>query len=194
MPLKHLRTERLVLRNWQERDRDLFHRINSDERVMEFFPFRRDRAASDAVMDKMSVEITADGYGWTAAEIAATGECIGFIGLHRAEVDGVLPDGAHEIGWRLAPAFWGKGYVTEGAATLLDFAFDDLALDEVISFAVWNNNRSTAVMARLGMNRGADFDHPRVPDTHPALKRHHLYRIARNDWKMRRKPQARLPS
>ena len=43
--VKPIRTERLILRNWEERDRDLFHRINSDDRVMEFFPFRRDRAA-----------------------------------------------------------------------------------------------------------------------------------------------------
>ena len=69
-----LRTPRLVLRNWEERDRDLFHRVNSDDQVMEFFPFRRDRATSDAVMDRMRAEIDADGYGWTAAEIADTGE------------------------------------------------------------------------------------------------------------------------
>ncbi|WP_292085205.1 GNAT family N-acetyltransferase, partial [Mesorhizobium sp.] len=47
-----IRTERLILRNWEDRDRELFHRINSDERVMEFFPFRRDRAAADAKMDE----------------------------------------------------------------------------------------------------------------------------------------------
>ncbi|TIN45802.1 MAG: N-acetyltransferase, partial [Mesorhizobium sp.] len=29
-----IRTERLILRNWEDRDRDLFYRINSDERVM----------------------------------------------------------------------------------------------------------------------------------------------------------------
>ena len=39
--MKPLHTPRLVIRNWEERDRGLFHRINSDERVMEFYPFRR---------------------------------------------------------------------------------------------------------------------------------------------------------
>ena len=181
-----LRTQRLVLRNWEERDRDLFHRINSDDQVMEFFPFRRDRATSDAVMDRMRAEIDADGYGWTAAEIADTGECIGFIGLHAAEIGGVAPASAHEIGWRLAPEFWGKGYVTEGAAALLDFAFDKLGLDEVISFAVCANDRSTAVMRRLGMRHDGTFDHPNVPDTHPELRRHDLYRISREAWQHRR--------
>ncbi|MFI0843482.1 GNAT family N-acetyltransferase [Mesorhizobium sp. IMUNJ 23232] len=179
------KTNRLILRNWEERDRDLFHRINSDDTVMEFFPFRRDRAQSDAMMDRMRAEIDRDGFGWTAAEIAATGECIGFVGLHAAEIVPVVPAGSFEIGWRLAPEFWGKGYVTEGAAKLLDFAFDSLGLNEIVSFAVANNDRSTAVMKRLGMKREAYFDHPGVPDTHPALKRHQLYRLAREDWKAR---------
>jgi RimJ/RimL family protein N-acetyltransferase len=184
--LKPIRTQRLVLRNWQERDRDLFHRINSDDRVMAFFAFRRDRETSDVVMDGMRTEIDADGYGWTAAEVAATGKCIGCIGLHRAEIDGVTPAGAYEIGWRLAPEYWGMGYVTEGAAALLDFAFDRLRLEEVISFAVWNNERSIAVMKRLGMRRDGEFDHPSVPDTHADLRRHCFYRIGREAWKGRR--------
>ena len=175
-------TERLILRNWAERDRDLFHRINSDDRVMEFFDFRRDRAAADAVMDRMREEISRDGYGWTAAELAATGECIGFIGLHPVEIPGLAPAGTFEIGWRLAPEFWGKGFATEGAEALLGFGFGRLGLEEIISFAVWSNLRSTAVMERLGMRRDptADFDHPRVLD--PRLKRHVLYRLKREDW------------
>ena len=45
--MKPIRTPRLILRNWEERDRELFFRINSDDRVMEFFPFRRDRTQAD---------------------------------------------------------------------------------------------------------------------------------------------------
>jgi RimJ/RimL family protein N-acetyltransferase len=177
-----IRTERLILRNWEERDRDLFHRINSDDRVMEFFDFRRDRATADAVMDKMREEIARDGYGWTAAELIATGECIGFIGLHPVEIPDLGPSGTFEIGWRLSPEFWGKGFASEGARALLDFGFGKLGLREIISFAVWSNVRSTAVMERLGMRRdpSADFDHPRVADPH--LKRHVLYRLKREDW------------
>jgi RimJ/RimL family protein N-acetyltransferase len=183
--MKPIRTERLILRNWEERDRDLFFRINSDETVMEFFPFRRDRARADAKMDEIRAENAAKGYGWMAAEIAATGDCIGFIGLHDAEIEPIAPAGSIEIGWRLAPEFWGKGYVTEGAAALLDFGFDTLGKPEIISFAVANNHRSTAVMERLGMRRepSGDFDHPEVPDTHPELKRHVLYRLSREDWR-----------
>ncbi|MEP9371765.1 GNAT family N-acetyltransferase [Mesorhizobium sp. KR1-2] len=179
-----IRTQRLILRNWEERDRDLFFRINSDETVMEFFPFRRNRSQADARMDEMRAEIAAQGYGWSAVEIAVTGECIGFVGLHDAEIEPVVPAGSIEIGWRLAPEYWGFGYVTEAASALLDFGFERLAKPEIISFAVASNDRSTAVMRRLGMRAdpASDFDHPGVPDTHPQLKRHVMYRLSRQDW------------
>jgi RimJ/RimL family protein N-acetyltransferase len=71
---------------------------------------------------------------------------------------------------------------------LLVFGFGELGLEEIISFAVWNNERSTAVMRRIGMTRDpeGDFDHPRVPDTHPQLRRHVLYSLKRQDWASRR--------
>ena len=87
-------------------------------------------------------------YGFTAAELAEGGACIGFVGLMPTDLDPTFPDGTVEIGWRLAPEFWGSGYVTEAANAWLCFAFGRLDLDEVVSFAVWNNERSTAVMRR----------------------------------------------
>jgi RimJ/RimL family protein N-acetyltransferase len=97
--MKPIRTERLILRNWEDRDRELFHRINSDERVMEFFPFRRNRAQADAKMDEFRAWIAEDGYGFAAAEIAAIGECIGFVGLLDTDHLPDLPAGTVEIGW-----------------------------------------------------------------------------------------------
>jgi RimJ/RimL family protein N-acetyltransferase len=187
--MRPIRTDRLILRNWEERDRELFFRINSDDTVMEFFPFRRDRARSDAMMNKLRDEAASLGYGFTAVEVAASGACIGFVGLHDAEIEPLVPAGTLEIGWRLAPEFWGHGYVTEAAEAMLRFGFEELGQPEIISFAVWNNDRSTAVMRRIGMTRDieADFDHPGVPDTHPELKRHVLYRLSRQDWQARKK-------
>ncbi|TIT66600.1 MAG: GNAT family N-acetyltransferase [Mesorhizobium sp.] len=187
--MKPIRTERLILRNWEERDRALFHRINSDERVMEFFPFRRDRATADAKMDEFRAAIDRDGIGFAAAEIVATGECIGFVGITGTDHLDFLPASMIEIGWRLAPEFWGKGYVTEAAEAWLTYGFETLALDEIVSFAVADNRRSTAVMERLGMTSdpSADFDHPDIPGSHPALKRHVFYRLPRQDWQARKR-------
>jgi len=183
-----IRTDRLILRNWQERDRDLFERINSDDTVMEFFDFRRDRTASDALMDELRDDIDADGFGFAAIEIAATGECAGFAGIMATDLEPHLPAGAIEIGWRLAPEFWGKGIVTEAAEAWLDHVFVTLGLDEIVSYAVAINHRSTAVMRRIGMTLvpGAEFDHPKIRDSHPHLKRFVVYRITRAEWRKRK--------
>src|SRR6476660_7946576 len=98
-----LETERLRLRNWQDEDRAAFHRLNSDEKIMRFFPFRRSRAEADAVMDRVRTEMKRNSFGFGAAELKSTGEVIGFIGLSRvADISPAL-NGTLEIGWRLMP-------------------------------------------------------------------------------------------
>jgi RimJ/RimL family protein N-acetyltransferase len=96
----------------------------------------------------------------------------------------MFPGGTVEIGWRLAPEFWGMGYATEAAKAWLAFGFQTLALGEIVSFAVADNRRSTAVMERIGMARdaSADFDHPAIGEDYAHLRRHVVYRLARTDW------------
>lgn len=182
--MKIVHTKRLTIRNWEDRDRDFFHRINSDEQVMAFYDFRRTRAESDAMMDRLRTENAARGFGFGALELTESGECIGFSGLYPVSIVPARPDGSVEIGWRLAPERWSQGYATEAARALLEFGFTDLDLKEIISFAVWNNDRSTTVMRRIGMRHepAGDFDHPRVSDAAPHLKRHVLYTLPRDLW------------
>jgi RimJ/RimL family protein N-acetyltransferase len=180
-------TERLILRNWDdsEGDRELFFEINSDDRVMEFFPFRRTRAETDAVFARMQEMIAKTGLGFYAAELKSTGELVGFIGLVRTDMEPHIPLGTVEIGWRLAARYWGKGLASEGAKAALAHGFETHGLDEIVSFAVYNNERSTAVMKRIGMRQDipSSFIHPRVPDTHLYLKPHVLYRITAEEWR-----------
>ena len=172
-------TERLLLRRWREADREPFARMNADPVVMEHFPAPLRRAESDAIIDKFQARFADRGYSLWAAELRATGEFIGFIGLS------VPPFRAHftpcvEIGWRLDAAFWGRGLATEGARAVACHAFDVLRLDEIVSFTTVANLRSRRVMEKLGMthNPGDDFDHPRLPVGHP-MRRHVLYRLGR---------------
>ena len=85
---------------------------------------------------------------------------------------------AVEIAWRLSPEYWGNGYATEGAQAALGYAFDQLDLEEIVSFTATENIRSRQVMERLGMNHDPDddFNHPELAPEH-RLSRHVLYRI-----------------
>jgi RimJ/RimL family protein N-acetyltransferase len=171
-----LRTERLVLRPWREEDRPPFAALNADPAVMEWFPSTMTREESDAFVDRIEERFRDHGWGLWAVEVRGVAPFAGFIGLHPAESTLGYP--AVEIGWRLAAAFWGRGYAPEGARAGLRFGFERLRLEEIVSFTSVGNEKSRRVMTRIGMTHSAedDFDHPRLPATSP-LSRHVLYRI-----------------
>ena len=176
---RELRTERLLLRRWRESDRPAFRQLNAHPRVMEFFPRPLTAETSDALFDRARQHFIRHGFGPFAAELIETGAFIGFIGLSIPAFEAhFMP--AVEIGWRLAFEHWGKGLASEGARAALDFGFNELGLEQVVSFTVPANLRSRHVMERLGMthNPADDFEHPRMPEGHP-LRRHVLYRIKR---------------
>lgn len=180
-----LETQRLIIRNWRDdrQDRALFHEINSNPEVMAFFPRQRTREESDRVFDNMRGRIAETGYGFYALALKENDQPIGFCGLHRPDPVPILKADAIEIGWRLAPSFWGQGYVTEAGKALLAYGFEARSLPEIASFAVAKNHRSIAVMQRLGMRQVGSFDHPIVPDDTPHLKRHVLYVLTAEEWR-----------
>ena len=174
-----LRTPRLVLRHWRPSDRAPFAAMNADPVVMAHFPAPLTRAESETLADAIEAHHAARGFGLWALEIPAAAPFAGFVGL---SVPGFTAPFTPcvEIGWRLAAAHWGRGYATEAARAVLAHAWSVVGLDEVVSFTTAGNDRSRAVMTRLGMryDPADDFDHPRLPPGHP-LRRHVLYRVAR---------------
>lgn len=177
-------TPRLIIRNWQDSDEELFFHINSDETVMEFFPGRRDRQQSREMMHMLTGWINKTGYGFFALEKKDDGAPIGFAGLSITDLEPHLPRDTVEIGWRLAADHWRNGFATEAAKALLRLGFEERGLDEIVSFAVAANTRSTAVMERIGMryDPARDFDHPRIPETHPHLRHHVVYTLSADEW------------
>jgi RimJ/RimL family protein N-acetyltransferase len=177
-----LTTERLLLRPWREADREPLAALHADPEVMAFFPSTLSRAQSDANLNSMQAQVEANGWGLWAAEALASRRFIGLVGL--AVPQPALPFcPCVEVAWRLARSAWGQGYATEAARAALRFGFEVLQLPEIVSFTVLGNQRSRAVMERIGLtNTNADFDHPGVPEGRP-LRRHCLYRIAREQRK-----------
>jgi RimJ/RimL family protein N-acetyltransferase len=171
-----IETERLILREWREEDREPFARMNCDPAVMEFFPAMLSRTESDALVDRIEAHFAATGFGVWATELKATGEFIGFVGLWVPKFEAHFTP-CVEIGWRLAAAHWGCGLATEGALAAVEYAFGELGLKELVSFTTESNSRSRRVMEKIGMTHDPadDFDHPDLPVGH-RLRRHVLYR------------------
>ena len=64
---------------------------------------------------------------------------------------------------------------------MLRIGFEEVGLDEIVSFTASANERSWAVMERIGMTRDADFGYPAFEQGHP-LWLHRLYRLGRQQW------------
>ncbi|RKP44140.1 GNAT family N-acetyltransferase [Trinickia fusca] len=180
-------TARLRLRPWVSADRLPFGEMNADKRVMEYFPATLSSAESDALVDRICAHHEKHGFGLWAVELRATSTFIGFTGLAIPQWDAPFAP-CVEVGWRLAAQYWGQGYATEAARAALAFGFDELALEEIVSFTAAVNDRSQRVMQRLGMGycKKEDFDHPALAGSHP-LARHVLYRLSRETWEKRRR-------
>ncbi len=175
-PSPTIRSERLILRRWRAEDLAPFAAMNADPLTMRFMPSVMTAAESQALIARFEEHHRLHGFGVWAAEVPGVAALIGYIGLQRVGFEAPFTP-AIEIGWRLAPAYWGQGYATEGAKAVLRTGFEDLNLDQIVSFTVAANKPSWSVMERLGMTRdpAEDFDHPRLPVGH-ALRRHILYR------------------
>ena len=175
-----LKTSRLDLRLWRDEDLRALAAMNADPRVMEFFPKVLDRAESDAQAARIRDHFARRGFGLWVVEVPGIADFIGFVGLAVPTIETHFTP-CVEIGWRLIPEHWGKGYATEAALASLDFGFRQLGLDEIVSYTAVPNVRSRRVMERIGMSHtpADDFDHPSISEGHP-LRRHVLYRARRS--------------
>ncbi|WP_347455743.1 GNAT family N-acetyltransferase [Acinetobacter thermotolerans] len=173
-------TPRLILRQWQESDTAPFIQMCADEDVMRYFPALLTPEQSLQFIEKVTRQIDQHGWGLWAVELKETKEFIGFIGLQpQPKLFEFSP--CIEIGWRLAKKYWHQGYATEGALTVLDYAFNTLDLNKVVSFTATVNTPSEAVMKKIGMVKTQEFQHPKLPEDHP-LCWHVLYEVNQSNY------------
>jgi RimJ/RimL family protein N-acetyltransferase len=179
--IKPIETKRLKLRQWVHGDYQIFAELNADPTVMEYYPSTLTESESNSLAQKIETLLSKRGWGLWAVALKSTNQFIGFVGLHKPELE--LPfTPCVEIGWRLSKEYWGNGYATEAAQAALKFAFETLCLNEVVSFASLLNKRSLAVMQRLNMiDTQQNFEHPSVP-VGSQLREHVLYKITKAQW------------
>lgn len=187
-----LYTKRLLLRRWTEHDREGLAAIHADPEVMRYRRRPLTRQESDDVLTAFESCFEEHGFGQWAVESTNDKRLIGFIGLEVATEEMPFRPLVH-IGWHLAVDAWHQGYAIEGAAKVLDFVFDEVGLTEVVAHTSTRNERSQAVMRRLGMTHDPadDFDGPWYPVGHPN-RRFVLYRLTAADWRVQRM-NARAP-
>ncbi len=174
------KSERLGFRNWKKSDLTEFAKMNSDLSVMEHFPKPLTKSETAELIDRLKNYYNKNTYTYFATEIITSGEFIGFIGLAFQEYKTDFTP-AVDIGWRLKQSAWGKGYATEGAKKCLDFAFNKLNIDRVISICTELNSKSENVMKKIGMKKIQEFRHPKLKE-YPKYEKCICYQISKNEW------------
>ncbi|PDT13673.1 GNAT family N-acetyltransferase [Rhizobium sp. J15] len=98
------------------------------------------------------------GHGALMIELAESGECVGQVGINHGPL---FPE--KELGWFVYEGHEGRGYATEAALALRDWAFSTLKLSSLVSYIAPGNAASVAVAERLGARLDAT-----APRTDPA--------------------------
>ena len=148
-----LETPRLVLRDKTADDYDFVASLYADENVMRWIGDGHTLDADEVearFFRVLEIQREPGHERWDSFKIVerkSDGARVGQAGMLRCAIDG-LPE--IEIGWWLAPFAWGRGYATEAACALRDFAFGELRLDHLSIVLHAENARSVAVALRIG--------------------------------------------
>jgi 8-oxo-dGTP diphosphatase len=146
-----LRTERLTLRPLRAEDAAELHRLINDWQVVRWlsrvpFPYPRDLADEWIASTHRQI---GEGSAWHLAIVGQEGDTevlVGCVGLTREP-------GARraELGYWVGRKYWGHGVAAEAAGRLSRWALAHLDLDRICASALTDNERSGAVLRRIGL-------------------------------------------
>lgn len=142
----------LTMRRPEPSDLAMLTILFADEQVWHY-PYGRGLTPDEtaAFLDGQIAHWKRYGFGLWMLDERPGDSLIGYAGLSiPAFLPEVLP--AVEVGWRLSPRSWGRGYATQAGNAALSGAFQDLRLDRVVSLPQVDNVASWRVAERLGMS------------------------------------------
>lgn len=148
-----METERLVLRGFDQSDVDDVARLLGEPRVMRYI--EDGEPVSRADVERVALPKLLGG-GWWAAHLKESGDFIGWFELSAVE------PGVAELGYRLHPDHWGRGYATEGATALVEHG-RAAGLTRIVAYAMTVNAGSRRVLEKVGLRYVRTF-HEEWPD------------------------------
>lgn len=158
-----LETQRLVLREFEPKDVGQLAPILANPQVMKFSP----SGILSVEQTRMKINgfiasYEKHGFGKWAIVLKECNKLIGYCGIAVEQVDNVYEP---EIGYRLAPEFWGKGLATEAASAAIQQGFEQFKLSYLLGIVEPANTASVRVLEKLGMKykrktvfHGVDMD------------------------------------
>ena len=163
----YLETERLILREFRESETEGIFELDSNAEVHKYLgnnPITTYKQAED-IITFFEEQYKERGIGRFAAFEKSSGEFIGWSGLKLNTGEKETLNGFTDfidIGYRLIPRFWGKGYASESAFACLDFGFKEMNYDIIYGAADVENIGSNKVLQKIGLQFINEFDYKGV--------------------------------
>ncbi|MFF0766112.1 GNAT family N-acetyltransferase [Streptomyces sp. NPDC003737] len=155
-PPAPIRTERLVLRESEARDRAAFIELFASPEVGTNIGGSRPRDE----LERAVPELPGRRPGLFVIDL--DGSMIGMITLDRRDAERsvrVRPDGGEaELGYLFLPEAWGCGYAAEACAAALDWFADALPGEPVVLTTQTANDRAMRLAAKLGFTEVERFE------------------------------------
>ncbi len=161
----YVETERLILREFRAADApDLFamDRLAEVHRYLGNNPITQ-LATAVEVIEMVQQQYLANGIGrWMAVE-KASGKVIGWAGLKLITTYENNQTNFYDVGYRLHPLYWGKGYATESAKAALAYGFNHFDMPKIVGTCHVNNVASRRALEKCGLSYIASYMHADIP-------------------------------
>jgi RimJ/RimL family protein N-acetyltransferase len=151
-----LRTRRLILRDFKEKDWEAVHVYASDPEVVKFMPWgpNTEEETKDFIRKAIGYqEERPREHFELAAVLKADDSLIGGCGLtitSRADRSGY-------IGYCFNRIYWNAGFGTEAAEALVLYGFEQLGLHRIWATCDLENTASVKILEKVGMKREAQL-------------------------------------
>ena len=152
--MQPLLTARLRLRPYNDQDFAPFHAMTADAETVHAWPAPFTEEKSQNWIRRQIDNYKPLGFGRMVVEERTTGEFVGDCGMMLAEVNGRLEN---DLGYIFKKEHWGKGYATEAAQAVLNFALKDLKLPRVVANMTNTHTASRRVAEKIGLKFELEF-------------------------------------
>ncbi|WP_414624648.1 GNAT family N-acetyltransferase [Calothrix sp. CCY 0018] len=145
-----LTSERLILREFTFEDWQAVLAYQSDSRYLQFYEWenrkRKDVEAFIQIFIEQQQQLPRIKFQ-LALILKSEHKLIGNCGIRKESTE----SNEAELGYEISPDYWGKGYATEAASTILNFGFEGLKLYRIYSRCIAENMASRKVLQKIGM-------------------------------------------
>ena len=151
-----LRTERLSLTDLVDSDFAAMHVMDSDENVMRYIGGAQTRSFDDYhafITQRLSLWIGERFHMW-AMRLHGSEHFLGWAMIK------LIRDTPHvEVGYRMPPLSWGKGYATEATRAALAYGFNVAGFGELTAVTHPDNAASQHVLTKCGLTRDGTLNY-----------------------------------